>query len=162
MSVPGAPLDDLDRRLIATLADQPRVGVLTLARLIGVNRNTVQARLDKLVSRGVITGFGPDLDLRAVGYDVLAFVTLEIAQGRTPDVVDHLRDIPEVVEAHMVTGVGDILCRVVARSNEDLARVINRVLEIAGINRTTTLLALSTPIPPRTLPAIEATAAPAD
>lgn len=150
-------LDDLDRRLIEALVSQPRAGVLTLARVLGVNRNTVQARLDKLVARGVVTGFGPDVSLRAVGYDVLAFVTLEIAQGRHPDVVDHLRDIPEVVEAHMVTGVGDLLCRVVARSNEDLARVINRVLEIQGINRTTTLLALSTPIPPRTLPAIRAT-----
>lgn len=150
------PLDDVDRRLIAGLAEHPRAGVLTLARLLGINRNTVQARLDKLTARGVITGFGPDVDLRAIGYDVLAFVTLEIAQGRTPDVVDHLREIPEVVEAHMVTGVGDLLCRVVARSNEDLARVVNRVLEITGINRTTTLLALSTPIPARTLPAVHA------
>lgn len=150
-------LDDLDRRLIEALVEQPRAGVLTLARVLGVNRNTVQARLDKLVARGVVTGFGPDVSLRAVGYDVLAFVTLEIAQGRHPDVVDHLREIPEVVEAHMVTGVGDLLCRVVARSNEDLARVINRILEIHGINRTTTLLALSTPIPTRTLPAIRAT-----
>ncbi|HVF74998.1 MAG TPA: Lrp/AsnC family transcriptional regulator [Acidimicrobiales bacterium] len=153
-------MDDLDRRLIATLAAQPRAGVLTLARMMGVNRNTVQARLDKLVARGIITGFGPDVSLKAVGYDVLAFVTLEIAQGRTPDVLDHLRDIPEVVEAHMVTGMGDLFLRVVARSNEDLARVINRILEIAGINRTTTLLALSTPIPTRTLPAIQATADP--
>lgn len=151
-------MDDLDRRLIATLAAQPRAGVLTLARVMGVNRNTVQARLDKLMARGVITGFGPDVSFKAAGYEVLAFVTLEIAQGRTPDVLDHLRDIPEVVEAHMVTGVGDLFLRVVARSNEDLARVINRVLEIAGINRTTTLLALSTPIPTRTLPAIEASA----
>ena len=151
-------MDDLDRRLIATLAAQPRAGVLTLARVMGVNRNTVQARLDKLVAAGVITGFGPDVSLKAVGYKVLAFVTLEIAQGRTPDVLDHLRDIPEVVEAHMVTGMGDLFLRVVARSNEDLAGVINRILEIAGINRTTTLLALSTPIPTRTLPAIEATA----
>lgn len=158
MTVQAAPLDDVDRRLIATLAEQPRAGVLTLARVLGINRNTVQARLDKLVARGVITGFGPDVSLRAIGYDVLAFVTLEIAQGRTPDVVAHLQEIPEVVEAHMVTGVGDLLCRIVARSNEDLARVINRVLEIAGINRTTTLLALSTPIPTRTLPAVHATA----
>ena len=147
-------MDDLDRRLIEALVEQPRAGVLTLSRVLGVNRNTVQARLDKLVARGIVTGFGPDVSLRAVGYDVLAFVTLEIAQGRHADVVEHLRDVPEVVEAHMVTGVGDLLCRVVARSNEDLARVINRILEIQGINRTTTLLALSTPIPPRTLPAI--------
>lgn len=151
-------MDDLDRRLIAALAAQPRAGVLTLSRVMGVNRNTVQARLDKLVARGVITGFGPDVSLKAAGYEVLAFLTLEIAQGRTPAVLEALRSIPEVVEAHMVTGMGDLFLRVVARSNEDLAGVINRVLEIPGIDRTTTLVALSTPIPFRTLPAIEATA----
>ena len=52
----------------------------------------------------MITGFGPDLDLRAIGYEVLAFTTLEIAQGRLADVVEHLRAIPEVLEAHATSG----------------------------------------------------------
>src|SRR5437899_11869585 len=107
-------IDRLDAGLLRALDETPRAGVLELARQLGVARGTVQARLDKLQARGVITGFGPDLDLRVIGYTVLAFVTLEIAQGRLADVTEHLAGIPEVLEAHATTGPGDLHCRIVA------------------------------------------------
>ena len=152
--LPSQTVDDLDARLIEALAGQPRAGVLELARQLGVARGTVQARMDKLQRRGVITGFGPQLDPAALGYEVLAFTTLEIAQGRLADVVEHLRDIPEVLEAHATSGPGDLHCRLVARSNAHLQDVINRMLEVHGISRTTTVLALSDQIPYRVLPLV--------
>lgn len=151
-------LDTLDGRLIQEMTDNPRSGVLELARRLRVARGTVQARLDKLTARGVITGFGPDLDLRAMGYDVLAFTTVEIAQGRLDDVVEHLREIPEVLEAHATSGSSDLHCRVVARTNAHLQAVINRMLEVQGIGRTATVIALSDQIPYRTSPLVAATA----
>jgi DNA-binding Lrp family transcriptional regulator len=156
--LPTPPIDVLDARLIQALAAQPRAGGLELARRLGVARGTVQARLDKLQQRGVVTGFGPELDLVALGYEVLAFTTLEIAQGRLADVVEHLRDIPEVLEAHATSGPGDVHCRVVARTNSHLQEVINRMLEVQGISRTTTVLALSDPIRYRALPLVAALA----
>lgn len=148
---PASPLDATDRALIAALAAAPRSGVLQLSRQLGIARNTVQSRLDRLLSRGVITGFGPDIDIRRLGYSVNAFVTLEIAQGRGPDVVEHLRSVDEVIEAHMTTGQGDLLCRVAATDNDHLGHVISRILEVPGITRTTTVLALATHIAPRVL-----------
>jgi len=153
-------IDDLDARLLTLLDTSPRSGVLELARRLGVARGTVQARLDKLQTRGVVIGFGPELDLPAMGYSVLAFTTLEIAQGRLVDVVEHLRDIPEVLEAHATSGPGDLHCRVVARTNEHLQEVINRILEVQGIDRTSTVIALSTQIPFRTRPLVTAAVAP--
>ena len=153
-------IDQLDRRLLEALTANPRAGVLTLARQLRVARGTVQARLDKLAARGVITGFGPDIDLDALGYTVHAFVTVEIAQGRIGDVTDHLRAIPEVIEVHMVTGVGDLLCRLAARTNEHLGGVLAHVLEVPGIGRTTTVLSLSTPVPRRVLPLVARAAGP--
>jgi DNA-binding Lrp family transcriptional regulator len=147
-------IDELDARLITALAETPRAGVMELARQLGVARGTIQARLDKLQARGVITGFDPDLHLETMGYEVLAFVTLEIAQGRLADVVDHLADIPEVIEAHSTTGPGDLHCRVVARTNEHLQNVINRVLEVNGIVRTSTQIALTEQIGFRVLPLV--------
>jgi DNA-binding Lrp family transcriptional regulator len=154
-----SPIDDLDARLIAALAGAPRAAVLDLARRLGVARGTVQARLDKLQQRGVITGFGPDLSPRALGYDVVAFTMIEIAQGRLADVVDHLRAIPEVLEAHGTTGPGDLHCRLVARNNEHLQDVINRVLEVQGIVRTETHVALSEQIALRLVPLAQQAAA---
>ncbi len=147
-------IDALDGRLIRALARTPRAGIMELARQLGVARGTVQARLDKLVSRGIVTGFGPDLDLPALGYQVLAFTTLEIAQGRLGDVVSHIDAIPEVLEVHAITGPGDLHCRVVAHTNDHLQTIINRILEVQGIVRTSTVIALTTQVPYRSLPLV--------
>jgi DNA-binding Lrp family transcriptional regulator len=152
-------VDPLDDQLLRALADTPRAGILELSRRLGVARGTVQARLDRLIARGVVTGFGPDLDPAALGYTVEAFTTIELAQGRLAAVIDHLEAIPEVLEAHTTTGPGDLHVRVVARSNNDLSLVLARILEAPGITRTTTVLALATQIPRRTLPLVAASAA---
>lgn len=153
----GSPagLDTLDRRLIAELAASPRAGIMELARRLEVARGTVQARLDKLRARGVVTGFGPDVDPEAIGYPVLAFVAIEFAQGRRADVVEHLRRIPEVLEAHTITGEADLHCRVVARTHDHLQEVLDRILEAGGIDRTTTVIALAEEIPYRILPLVQ-------
>jgi DNA-binding Lrp family transcriptional regulator len=148
-------IDGLDARLLRALAETPRAGVMELARQLEVARGTVQARLEKLQRRGVVRGFSPDIDLRAIGYDVLAFVTLEIAQGRLADVVEHLASIPEVLEVHATTGPGDLHARIVARTNEHLQHVIGTVLGVQGINRTTTQIAMSEQLPLRILPLVD-------
>jgi DNA-binding Lrp family transcriptional regulator len=146
-------VDDLDRRLIELFAAEPRIGVLEASRRLGVARGTAQARLDKLAVSGVVTGWGPDLSPEALGFPVMAFLTLEIRQGAGHDAVaTHLAGIAEVLEAYTITGAGDMWARVVARSNADLQRVIDRVLAEPGIERCTTVIALATQIPHRVLP----------
>ena len=150
----GASIDALDARLLREYVAAPRVGVLELSRRLGVARATVQARLDRLVERGVIADFAPTLSPEALGYDVTAFATLEIRQGRGQDVLEHLRTIPEVLEVHTITGQGDMLCRVVARSNDDLQQVLDTVTQFPEIVRTSTVIALSNPVPYRVLPLV--------
>jgi DNA-binding Lrp family transcriptional regulator len=148
-------IDELDVRLITLLAAEPRVGILEASRRLGVARGTVQARLDRLVESGVITGFGPDVDPAALGYQVTAFVTLQIRQvsGHDP-VASLLASIPEVLEVHTITGGGDMLCRVVARSNADLQRVIDVIVDVEGVVRTSSVIALDTPVAYRVLPLV--------
>jgi DNA-binding Lrp family transcriptional regulator len=152
-------IDGLDARLIDLLAARPRIGVLDASRRLGVARGTVQARLDRLRSRGIITGFGPDVEPAALGYRVTAFVTLEIRQAGGHDpVTDRLGLIAEVLEAHTITGSGDMLCRVVARDNADLQRVIDAIVDVPGVVRTSTVIALAAPIHYRVLPLVHAAA----
>ena len=148
------PIDALDARLLREFAAAPRVGVLELSRRLGVARATVQSRLDRLVQRGVIDDFAPRLSTEALGYEVTAFATLEIRQGRGQDVLEHLRTIPEVLEVHTITGPGDLLCRVAARSNTDLQHVIDAVVAHAAIERTSTSIAMSNPVAFRVLPLV--------
>ena len=154
MSEPDAsdPLDELDARLLLLLTDEPRLGVLECSRRLGVARGTVQARLDKLIARGVLCGFPPALDLAAMGYGLTAFAVVEIAQGFRSEVAEHLAAIPEVCEVHATTGQGDLHVRMVARSNDDLQRVVDEVVAVPGVQRTSTAIALSTPIEPRVRP----------
>ena len=154
-------IDELDARLIELLRDEPRIGVLEASRRLQVARGTVQARLDRLASRGVITGYGPDIDPAALGYAVTAFVTLELRQsGGRDQVADRLSVIDEILEAHTVTGPGDVMCRVVARDNADLQRVIDTIVAVPGVVRTSTVIALATAVPFRTVPLVRATARP--
>lgn len=146
-------MDDLDVRLLDLFAAEPRIGVLEASRRLGVARATVQARLNKLESSGVITGWGPELDPAAMGHPVTAFLTLEIRQGYGHGAVAaHLARIPQVLEAMTITGAGDMLCRVVAGSNADLQRVIDAVLADPGIERSTTVIALASQVRHRVLP----------
>ena len=155
----GVDVDALDGRLIELFVQEPRIAVLEASRRLGVARGTVQARLDRLVSHGVITGWGPDLSPEALGFPVTAFLTLEIRQGMGHDAVaTHLARIPEVLEAFTITGAGDMWCRVVARSNADLQRVIDQVLGGSAIERSTTVMALAEQIPRRLLPLARAAA----
>jgi DNA-binding Lrp family transcriptional regulator len=147
-------IDELDARLLRELDESPRVGVLELSRRLGVARGTVQARLDRLVERGVIASFAPTLDPVAMGFAVTGFATLEIRQGQGQAVLAHLQEIPEVLEVHTITGPGDMLCRVVARSNADLQRVLDRVTQYPEIVRTSTVIALSNPVRHRVLPLV--------
>jgi DNA-binding Lrp family transcriptional regulator len=138
------PWDRLDARLIGLLRSTPNLPVVEMARRLEVARGTVQARLDRLTRDGIIVAFGPDIDRTRAGFGVLAFTTLEIAQGRDGQIVEGLADIAEVLEVHAVTGPGDLHLRIVARSNEHLHDVLQRILELPGITRTETHLALHT------------------
>src|SRR4051812_50024563 len=87
-------IDSLDARLIGVLRSNPRIGLLEVARQLGVARGTVQARLAKLESRGVITGHGPEVDPWAMGYRISAFMLIELAQGRLDEAGAFLDLVP--------------------------------------------------------------------
>jgi DNA-binding Lrp family transcriptional regulator len=153
--LPGE-IDQLDARLLLTLRSHPRIGLVEVARRLGVARGTVQSRLEKLQGRGVITGFGPELDPAHMGYPVMAFVSLEIVQGRLDDAVAGLKQVPEVLEAHGVTGERDLLCRVVARDNGHLQDVINGMLRKGAVQRSMSAISMTRQIPYRVEPLISA------
>jgi DNA-binding Lrp family transcriptional regulator len=152
-------IDELDARLLTLLRDEPRIGLMEASRRLGVARGTVQARLAKLEERGVVKGFGPEVDPGRMGYPVLAFVFLQIAQGRLSEAVAVLNAVPEVLEATATSGPSDLLCRVVAQDTEQLQEIVNQLLSNNAIRRSTSYIALSQQIPYRTGPLVQAAGA---
>ena len=154
-------VDELDARIIAVFTERPSIGVLGASRTLGVARGTVQARLDRLQDRGVIRSMAPTISPAALGFPVTAFCSLQIRQtpGQSP-VSDHLAAIPEVIEAHTITGTFDVFVIAVARSNEDLQRVIDSIVDHDDIQRASTQIALATHLERRTLPLVRTASAP--
>ncbi|MFI6480251.1 Lrp/AsnC family transcriptional regulator [Nonomuraea sp. NPDC050663] len=148
-------LDDLDLKILKLVHERPRSGLLELARLLRVARGTVQARLDRMTADRVIVDFGPNLSPKALGHPVQAFTTLEVEQGSRAGISRILETIPELLEAHIVTGPGDVWCRIAGRDHEHIQQVIDRMLAIEGVRRSSTVITLSAVVPYRVLPLAE-------
>lgn len=143
-------VDALDRSLLRLLLTEPRLGVLEMSRRLRIARGTAQARLARLERSGAIRDWAPTVHLPRLGFVVTAFTTLEVQQGGGHEAVaDHLRSIPEVLEAHTTTGQGDLLCRIVARDHADLQRVLDALTASPLVSRTATVISLTNEIPYR-------------
>jgi DNA-binding Lrp family transcriptional regulator len=149
-------VDALDARILRLLLEQPRTSVREYARILGVARGTLQARLDRMERDGVTTAAGPLVSPAALGHPVLAFVRIEVTQGHLDDVGGALGAVPEIIEAYSITGGGDLLTRVVARDNAHLEDIIQRLIRLPGVVRTRTEIALRERVAPRVLPLVEA------
>lgn len=149
-------LDQLDLAVLRLLVQQPRAGVREYARQLGVARATVQARLDRLHRSGVLVSYQPRLAPTAMGFAVLAYVHLNLAQGMLDETSRRLAAIPEIMEANSITGEADMLCQLVARDNADLERVVQTIIAVPGVIRCRTEVVLSRRVEPRITPLIEA------
>ena len=139
-------IDQLDAKLLGELQANSRIGVLELSRRLEVARGTVQARIDRLVATGVIRNFSANLNLEALGFQVKAYVTVEVKEGQIDSVIEPLNEIDEVVEVHSVAAQGDMLCLVVAKSNQHLMDVLEKILSVPDIARTSTAIVLKSQI----------------
>ena len=149
----------MDVALVEALYQHPRAGDLELSRLTKVARATVQSRLLKLQAAGIIVDFGPRIDLAAAGHSVLAFVTLEIAQGSLEAVTAELTVLPNVLEAYVTTGTADVFCKIAATSHEDLQEVLLKINQSASVVRSVSVIVLSELVGSRALPMLRRGAA---
>ncbi|MCJ0949982.1 Lrp/AsnC family transcriptional regulator [Rhodococcus sp. ARC_M8] len=140
MSGSSTPIDSIDARILGALNDEPRATVMALAERTGLSRNTVHARLARMEERKVVRAFERRIDPRALGYPLTAFLLTSVKQQKLAHIAYSLSGIPEVVEVHGLTGAVDLLIHVVGRDAEDLYRIAGRILDIDGVEQTTTAL----------------------
>ncbi|MGC0251049.1 Lrp/AsnC family transcriptional regulator [Pseudactinotalea sp. Z1748] len=148
-------VDDTDRRILLAMTANPRATIVAIAAELGLSRNTVQARVQALEASAALQGFDRRLHAASLGYPLTVFMATEVDQPRLEYVVEQLRGIPEVVQAHGLSGRGDILVRCVCTNAEDLYRVNKLVLACDGVIRTETWLAMGELIPFRLAPVLE-------
>jgi DNA-binding Lrp family transcriptional regulator len=137
-----SPIDGTDARLLLALSEQPRATAVGLAERVGLSRNTVQSRLNRLEEGGAVAGFERRVEPAALGYPLTAFVTTRVTQRRLDEVATALADIPEVLQVHGISGQTDLLVHVVAADADDLYRIAGQILAVPAVERTETALVM--------------------
>ena len=150
--------DSIDAKILVALDDDPNASITQIAKTVGLSRNTVHARLQRLEKDGTLEGFSLRVSPRLLGLPMLAFVSLTIRQREEEVAVEGLKKIPEIVEVHFTTGDADLFARVVARDTQDLHRVMGLILNTPGVGRSSTRISLGPAMDFRVRPLLERTA----
>ncbi len=134
--------DKFDRRILAILQVDGRVSTVELAERVGLSPTTTGERLRRLQKDGYITGFGARLDPHRLGFGLLVFVEV-LLDKTTPDVFDKfaqaVRDMPEVLECHMVAGGFDYLVKTRVADMASYRRFLGDILlSLPGVRETRT------------------------
>jgi DNA-binding Lrp family transcriptional regulator len=139
-------MDDLDRTMLALLGTDARISVATLARRLKVARSTIQARLERLETTGVIAGYTVKLGEAARQGRIRASVLLSIEPRAQANILTRLRAIPEVEKVHTTSGRVDFLLQVSAPSTSVLDTILDQIGEMTGVKGSESLIHLSTKI----------------
>lgn len=137
-------LDVIDRKILKFLIKNARMPFLEIARECGISGAAIHQRIHKLTDAGVIQGSYMVVEPKTLGFDVCAHITITLKDPQQlQETIDELQKVPEIVEAHFVSGKGNILVKLYCVDNEHLMRTIfDRVLRIQGIAATETNISL--------------------
>ena len=141
--------DETDRQIISLLMNNARMPVKEIAKELYLTSPTVSTRIKKLKENGIITGFHTSVDLSSFGYNIKAFVNLEVDPKDKQEFYDFIEKIPNVIECNCVTGDYSMIIEVAFKRTEELDHLIN-VLQKYG--HTKTLIVFSTSVEHRDVP----------
>ena len=137
-------IDSLDKKILSLITKNARIPYLEVARECNVSGAAIHQRIQRLLKLGIVSGSEFTIDPKKIGFHTCAYVGIFLDNaGLYPDVVEQLKNIPEITQCHYITGGYSIFIKVFTRNNEDLKNVLGeKVQSIAGISRTETFISL--------------------
>jgi DNA-binding Lrp family transcriptional regulator len=139
-------MDDLDRNILGLLGADARMSVATLARRLKVARSTIQARLERLETTGIIAGYTLKLGEEARQGRLRASVLLTIEPRAQAGILSRLKSIAEVERAFTTSGRFDLLLQLAAPNTQVLDQVLDQIGALTGVKSSESLIHLSTRI----------------
>jgi Lrp/AsnC family leucine-responsive transcriptional regulator len=136
-------LDPHDKKILLELSEDARLPFAELARRIGLSASATTERVKQLESLGLIRGYRADLDLKALGLTITAFIRMTCDGPRYHPFLKFLATLDPIQECHHLTGGDAFLLKVVLASTDDLERLIEKLLPYGS---PTTSMVLSTPV----------------
>lgn len=134
-------LDNLDYKILKMIASNARIPFLEVARECNVSGAAIHQRVQKLVNLGIIKGSEFTLDSNRIGFETCAYIGVFLqSPGQFQEVIEKLKQIPEVVECHYTTGKYDMFLKIYARNNRHLLQIIHSKLQPLGLARTESII----------------------
>ena len=137
-------LDAIDSKILKYLVKNARMPFLEIARECGISGAAIHQRIRKLHESGVILGSRLVVNPKMLGFDVCAFIGICVQDPMyMMQTMERLKNIPEIVECHFITGTFNILVKLYCLDNEHLMKTIfDGILRIQGISTTQTFISL--------------------
>jgi Lrp/AsnC family transcriptional regulator for asnA, asnC and gidA len=137
-------IDSLDKKILSIIQGNARIPFLEVARECKVSGAAIHQRVQKLIKTGVITGSEFTVDPKKIGYHTCAYVGIYLEKaGMYKDVVEELRQIPEIIQCDYTTGNYSIFVKIYTRDNQHLKEILaDKLQSIRGIARTETFICL--------------------
>lgn len=136
-------LDDVDNKILALLMDNARMPVTSIAKLLGIARTTVIARISNLEKRQVIAGYGVKLNQAMYQPAVRAYVGLSIEARSATNLIKVLQQMSEVESLCAVSGAIDYMLTLRCASTEMLDKLLDQIGTLDGVRQTSTSIILS-------------------
>ena len=137
-------IDALDRKILKLIQNDARIPFLEVARTCNVSGAAIHQRIQKLTSMGILKGSEFIIDPEKIGFETCAYVGLYLKDPeKFDDVVEKLRQIPEVTECHYTTGGYDMFIKIYARNSQHLLNIIHDKLQPLGLSRSETIVSFN-------------------
>ena len=145
-------MDNIDRKILSILQENARTPLKVIAEQVFLSSPAVSARIERLETAGLIMGYQAQLSCAAMGYQIKAFISLELEPVQKPEFYAYIEECPYIMECNCVTGDYSMLLKVCFRTTQELDQFIN---QLDRFGRTRTQIVFSTPVEHRGIPAIE-------
>lgn len=141
-------IDSLDKQILTHLLNDARTPYLEIARKLIVSGGTIHQRIEKLKKMEIISGSGITLNLKNLGMDVTVFLGIHLKSSRElPNVIEQLKQMPEVVEAYYTTGNYALLIKAHTKNITDFHLFLsNKLQSIDAVQSTESFISLDQPI----------------
>jgi Lrp/AsnC family transcriptional regulator for asnA, asnC and gidA len=134
-------LDELDYKILNLISNDARISFLEVSRICNVSGAAVHQRVQKMMANGIITGSEFGLNMKKIGFQTCAFLSLHFSETANLDtIIEQLREIRQIVECHSITGEYDIFIKIYALNNSHLYEIIQTKIKPLGAVRTETLI----------------------
>ena len=139
-------MDKVDEKILQMLQANARIPVKEIAKEVFLSSPAVSARIDRLAQSGLIKGYHMTIDRAKLGYDVTAFISLEMEPSQKTDFYPFIKSCPNVLECACITGQYSQLIKVAFRTTSELEAFLG---SLQKYGRTSTQIVFSTPVEPR-------------